>query len=139
MRPIIYAWILTGMGRGLWTDGAKTQIDGTMGVTAGISEMLIQSNEGYINLLPALPESWKNGSFSGVCARGGFELSFAWDDSKVQQIEILSKAGRECRILTDKRMTVYHNGKKVKVKKQDDGSIIFPTQSGDTYLVKQIN
>lgn len=116
--------------------GIPMQIDGTMGVTAGITEMLMQSNEDFINLLPALPTSWASGSFNGVCARGGFELSFSWHDSKVQQIEILSKAGMPCRILIDNNLTVYHGGKKVKIKKQDDGSIVFPTQSGERYLIK---
>jgi len=115
--------------------GKPLQIDGTMGVTAGITEMLMQSNEGVIVLLPALPASWGNGSFSGVCARGGFELNFVWNDSKVQQVEILSKAGRPCRIMADASQTVYHNGGKIDVNKQDDGSIVFPTQAGERYMI----
>lgn len=115
--------------------GKALQIDGTMGVTAGITEMLIQSHEGAIVLLPALPVSWENGSFNGVCARGGFELSFEWNDSKVQKINILSKAGNPCRIFTDTLMTVYQNGEEIVADKQDDGSIIFTTQAGGYYQI----
>ena len=105
-------------------------------IEAAIHKMLMQSNEGYISLLPALPTSWENGSFNGVCARGGFELNFKWQDSKVQQIDVLSKAGVECKILIDNRLKVYHAGKKVKVKKQNDGSIAFSTLPGERYLIK---
>ena len=56
------------------------QVDGTFGVTAGITEMLMQSHEGVIDLLPALPKNWPTGHFDGVCARGAFELKMLWDD-----------------------------------------------------------
>ena len=115
--------------------GTPLQIDGTMGVTAGITEMLMQSNEGAINLLPALPASWGSGSFSGVCAREGFELSFKWSDSKVTKLEILSKSGRECKIFSVGPLIVYHNGKKIKIKKPADGIVAFPTTAGERYFV----
>ena len=76
------------------------QVDGTFGVTAGITEMLIQSHEGYIELLPALPSEWQTGKFYGVKARGGFEIDFEWEDSTLTRVEVLSTAGNTCRILT---------------------------------------
>lgn len=66
------------------------QIDGNFGCTAGIAEMLMQSQGGYIELLPALPDAWKNGSFKGMKARGNFEVDAAWTDGKITAIEILS-------------------------------------------------
>ena len=69
------------------------QIDGNFGCTAGIAEMLMQSQGGYIELLPALPDAWKNGSFKGMKARGNFEVDAAWTDGKITAIEILSNSG----------------------------------------------
>jgi alpha-L-fucosidase 2 len=74
------------------------QIDGNFGCVSGISEMLLQSQDGAIHLLPALPDNWKNGSVSGLMARGGFEVSFTWNDSKVARLTIKSRLGGNCRI-----------------------------------------
>ncbi len=60
------------------------QIDGNFGATAGISEMLLQSREGEIHLLPALPESWGKGSISGLCAKGGIKVSITWEGDSFQ-------------------------------------------------------
>jgi alpha-L-fucosidase 2 len=74
------------------------QVDGTFGVTAGITEMLIQSHEGVIELLPALPQEWSSGQFKGVKARGGFELDFEWANGALTSVKILSTAGNPCKI-----------------------------------------
>lgn len=72
------------------------QIDGNLGGASGIAEMLVQSHLGYIDLLPALPSQLEQGSISGICARGAFELSIEWSEGKLKQVEVLSKAGKEC-------------------------------------------
>lgn len=70
------------------------QIDGNFGGSAGIAEMLMQSHEGKIVLLPALPEEWASGKISGMKARGGFELAMEWKDGKPVQVEVISKTGK---------------------------------------------
>jgi len=112
------------------------QVDGTLGVTAGITEMLMQSHEGIIDLLPALPAEWGRGSLSGLCARGGFELSFAWHNGRITGLNVLSKAGENCRINTGfagNDTEVFSNGKRIRVKMHNDGSIEFPTIGGNKY------
>ena len=74
------------------------QIDGNFGCTAGISEMLMQSHDGAIHILPALPKEWKQGKVSGLRARGGFEVDIEWKDNMSKRIKIQSESGGVCRI-----------------------------------------
>jgi alpha-L-fucosidase 2 len=69
------------------------QIDGNFGGAAGIAEMLLQSHQGLIRLLPALPSAWKNGHVRGLVARGAFEISMIWREGKIERLEVLSKRG----------------------------------------------
>ncbi len=84
------------------------QIDGNFGGTAGVCEMLMQSGDGKIELLPALPEAWKEGEVSGLCARGGYEVSFEWKGGYVRNCTIKSK--------TNSTVTLFYNGQQKTVK-----------------------
>ncbi|MFT3982230.1 MAG: glycoside hydrolase family 95 protein [Ferruginibacter sp.] len=77
------------------------QIDGNFGCTAGIAEMLLQSQDGSIELLPALPAEWKNGHIKGLRARGGFVIDMQWKNSRLTQLLIHSTLGGNCRIRVD--------------------------------------
>ena len=111
------------------------QVDGSMGVSAGITEMLMQSHEGVIDLLPALPKEWGSGEFKGVCARGAFELDLKWIANKVVSVEVLSKDGQVCRIKPGIKAKVISQGKTIKTKILLDGSLEFATVKGGRYLI----
>lgn len=111
------------------------QVDGSLGVTAAISEMLVQSHEDGIELLPALPKVWDAGRFKGVCTRGAFELDMQWENNAIKTVEILSKAGKNCKISTDKNAQVFRDGNPVQFK-ENNGYIEFPTEKGNIYTLK---
>lgn len=124
-----HAQLLSGRGKVM-------QIDGTMGVAAGISEMLIQSQDDKIELLPALPMEWSEGEVKGMCTRGAFAINMKWMQHKVTNLEILSKQGGRCRLQMNSKMKVYNNGKNVKLKTNKYGTIEFETTKNATYIFK---
>ena len=101
----------------LWDTHAPFQIDGNFGGTAGITEMLMQSHMGFIHILPALPDAWNEGSITGLCAKGGFEVDITWKDGKMQEMTILSKSGERCNL------------------RYGDSTLSFNTKKGRSYKI----
>lgn len=99
----------------LWDTHPPFQIDGNFGGTSGITEMLLQSHAGFIDVLPALPDSWKQGEVRGLCARGGFEVGLKWQQGMLQSVVVKSLVGEPC--------TLSYHGK----------TLHFGTKKGQTY------
>ena len=112
------------------------QIDGNFGYTAGINEMLLQSQLGYVQFLPALPKQWNTGYVKGIMARGNFEINMKWSEGKAECFEVTSGNGGTftgeytgilgCQVKKS-------DGTKVEVQALSDNKIAFGTEAGETY------
>ncbi|MGN0597784.1 MAG: glycosyl hydrolase family 95 catalytic domain-containing protein [Ruminiclostridium sp.] len=106
------------------------QLDGNFGGSAGIAEMLLQSHEGYIEPLAALPSRWSSGEYKGLCARGGFIVDVRWSEGKAESIAITSTLGGICRVKTKLSRL---NGKEIAA---DNGIITFETEKNGVYKIE---
>lgn len=114
------------------------QIDGNFGYTAGVNEMLLQSQLGYTQFLPTVPEEWNNGSVKGIVARGNFVIDMAWRDGSADKFAITSRNGGEF-IGEYENLSAYtvkdSKGAVVEVTKLSDDKISFDTEKGETYTI----
>lgn len=140
------------------------QIDGNFGCTSGITEMLLQTQNGCINILPALPDEWKNGKISGLKTYGDFEVNIVWENNIAKEVVIKSGIGGNCRIRVPNEMKLSGNSKLRKAEGKNLNSFFetpeikkpiisneaklnpveikngflydFPTEAGKTYILK---
>ena len=114
------------------------QIDGTLGLSAGVAEMLLQSHAGYVQPIPALPDEWADGSYSGLVARGNFEISASWADDALTEMRALSNNGNELKVrynnIADSVVTD-SEGNEVAFTAEDNNTISFATAAGETYTI----
>ena len=113
------------------------QIDGNFGFTSGLTEMLLQSHDGAIQVLPALPDVWKNGSIKGLRARGGFEITdLKWSDGKLDRVTIKSNLGGNCRIRSYSKL-VLENGEEIAMAKAENQNPFYQVPEIKTPLVSK--
>lgn len=111
------------------------QIDGNFAGTAGMAEMLLQSHTGEIQLLPALPAAWKEGSVTGLVARGGFELNMKWDNHQLTEVRVVSKKGGQC-VVHSARPLQSADVAITKMSTANGYTVKFSSTAGKSYLLK---
>ena len=117
------------------------QIDGNFGFTAGVAEMLLQSQLGFVHLLPALPDGWAKGAVKGLVARGAFTVDLTWEGGIAVETTITSNAGKPCKV----KNTFFRQPGGIGVMRLSDGAIVpyassddtitFETQVGERYWI----
>ena len=122
------------LGAGMLS-GSAQQIDVTFGMGAGIAEMLLQSHQHYIEILPAITVDWAEGSFTGLRARGGFEISAIWKGGRLLEGTVRSLDGNPCNIKAVGLNTIYTQAG-IKTCDAKNGKAEFETSKGELYFLK---
>ena len=112
--------------------------DGNPAGAAGIAEMLVQCHEGYIELIPTLPTQWRDGSFEGLCVKGGAEVSAKWRNGIVEHASVKATSDGDFSLLLpqDRSYKVVFNGRRVDVPIDEDGCICMQMKRGDVLYIK---
>lgn len=120
-------------------DNPNRQVDAIFGTLSGIAEMFLQSQSGEVFLLPALPTRFTNGSVSGLCARGGFQVDIQWQSNKLASANILSKLGNICRVRSKWPIDVKLGSNHVDAPMVLPGLWQFSTLAGSNYTIVPAN
>ncbi|GAA6767072.1 glycoside hydrolase family 95 protein [Flavobacterium sp. CGRL1] len=113
------------------------QIDGNFAGTAGVIEMLMQSQNNEIHLLPALPDDWKEGEIKGITAKGNFTVNIKWNDGKMSQTKMVSNNGGTCKIRSSEPFMI----EKLNIKSEKSSigyTAVFETKKGTSYIINPL-
>ena len=143
-HQILQVLLKTSVLDNLWTNciavlRSPYQIEANLGSTAGIAEMLLQSHDGTIFPLPALPKAWCSGHYSGLVARGNFEVSVSWEEELLKKISINSRKGNPCVMSypgLEKVTVTDTKGNIIKYQIEGADKICFKTRKGESYFIE---
>ncbi|MFO1055090.1 MAG: glycoside hydrolase family 95 protein [Planctomycetota bacterium] len=114
------------------------QVDGALGATAAITEMLLQSHEGEIALLPALPKAWSRGEVHGLRARGGWEVDLDWRESAITHAVLKATLNGTCRVRCATPLQVRVAGTAIDVARPEPDLLEFTSIAGTTYALRPL-
>ena len=115
----------------LWANHGVFQIEANFGYVSGVCEMLLQSQSGYIDLLPSCPKEWENGAFSGMVARGSFVVDCSWSGGTVKAVRVLSEKGGELCIKIPNGLT-----SSKPCARMEDGISVFETTENEVIVLE---
>jgi alpha-L-fucosidase 2 len=118
--------------------GRAFQVDGNFGATAAIAEMLLQSHDGVVRLLPALPSDWREGRVTGLRAHGGFTVDLRWTDGRLTHATLRSALRRTTIVDAGMPVEVRANGRRVRTATVGAGATSFEVAAGTSYELRPL-